>query len=98
MQSPEIDPSTYRNLVYNKGGISNSQAKDRHFNKFTWDNLIDIWGERYNQIRTFLNFKSEILYQKQVNKFLITWGQGKALIAQKRKAVKEKIYALTTQK
>lgn len=40
---PEIDPTTYTNLVYEKGGISNHWGKDALFNIQHKDDWIPTW-------------------------------------------------------
>ena len=37
-KSPELNPSTYSQLIYNKGGKNIQWRKDRPFNKCFWEN------------------------------------------------------------
>lgn len=43
IENRETDPSAHRNLVDDKGWISNHWRKERRFNKWYWGKWITLW-------------------------------------------------------
>ena len=48
IESPEINPHTYENLIFDKGGKNMQWGKDNHFDKWCWEN----WSATYKRRKT----------------------------------------------
>ena len=53
IESPDINPHTYRHLIFNKGGKKIQRRKDNLFNKWCWENRSTTCKK--NETRTLSN-------------------------------------------
>ena len=68
IQSPEVNPNTYDQLIYDKGGTYIQWIKDSLFNRWCWENLTAT-HKTNNEIRTFSHtiYKSKFKWVKDLN-------------------------------
>ena len=87
IQSPEINPCTYGQLIYNKGDKNIQCRKDSHFNKWWWENCTIIckimkWEHfftPYTEINSTLfkdlHIRWEIIKLLEVNRDRTLWNK-----------------------
>uniref|UniRef100_A0A5F9C5S4 Uncharacterized protein n=1 Tax=Oryctolagus cuniculus TaxID=9986 RepID=A0A5F9C5S4_RABIT len=106
IETPEINPNVYRQLIFDQGSKTNSWSKDSLFNKWCWENWIstcrsmkqDPYLTSYTKIHSTwikdLNLQPDtIKLLENIGETLQDIGRGKEFLEKTRKAqaVKAKI-------